>query len=96
MSNEENGALVTSDSNMYPYPAYVHYPYYRSEHDHDGHLRFPFLPFLGGIAGGLLAGALIYPSGPAYYPVYQPYPVYTPYPYPPYPQYGPYQSGYKW
>nr|WP_087974542.1 hypothetical protein [Oceanobacillus rekensis] len=51
--------------------------------------RFPLVPFVGGIAGGLLAGALLYPQQGAYYPPYPPYPQYPPYVY-----YHPYYPGY--
>lgn len=94
MSDEQNETLVSTNYDMSPYLAYVPYPYFRNEHEYHGDQRFfPFLlPFLGGLAGGLLAGA-VYQPGPAYYPVYQPFPVYQPYPFPPY---GPYYSGYNW
>jgi hypothetical protein len=38
-------------------------------------------PFLGGLLGGLAAGALFYPRPYYYppYPYYQPYPYYSPY-----------------
>jgi hypothetical protein len=45
-------------------------------------------PFLGGVVGGLLGSALLYPR-PYYYP---PYPYY----YPPYPYYPPYGYGYPY
>ncbi|WP_242634597.1 hypothetical protein [Bacillus timonensis] len=52
------------------------------------------LPLLGGLAGGLLAGALLnspnaYPFSP--YPNYGYYPAYPPTPYPPYQNYPGYQ-----
>ncbi|WP_379966799.1 hypothetical protein [Ectobacillus sp. sgz5001026] len=62
---------------MYPIP-------FRSDPVLQEDTRFlPFfgVPFLAGIAGGLLGGALAF--GPRPYPYYpQPYPYPTPYPYP--------------
>ncbi|MFC4025764.1 hypothetical protein ACFOUV_18445 [Oceanobacillus longus] len=76
---------------------YLQQPYYRVEsQDIHGEERFvgPFLvPFVGALAGGLLAGAVFSPNY-GYYPPYPVYAAYPPYPsYPPYPYY-PHYYGY--
>ncbi|WP_249870479.1 hypothetical protein [Oceanobacillus saliphilus] len=78
----------TGDHGAYPYTEYRSAPAYPvdgASHDY----RFPLAPFVGGIAGGLLASALFHPYGGGYY--YPPYPQYPPYGY-----YSPYYPGYYW
>ncbi|WP_067725976.1 hypothetical protein [Oceanobacillus damuensis] len=79
----------TGDHGAYPYAEYRSEPAYSVEGTSQDY-RFPFVPLVGGIAGGLLAGALFYPHGGGYY-----YPPYPPYPtYPPYGYYAPYYPVY--
>lgn len=98
MNNEQKG-YVNMSYDLYPNNVYSQQPFYRSDEDFHGDQRFPFLPILGGIAGGLLAGAFIYPPGGGYGYGYGPgpvvyYPAYPPYPtYPSYPPY-PYHQNY--
>ncbi|MFD1334354.1 hypothetical protein ACFQ4N_02015 [Oceanobacillus iheyensis] len=82
------------DQNNYvePYETYIesrphgggfHGPGFHGGHGFHGGFGGPFFgfggaPFIGGLAGGLLAGELL--SAPYYYPPYPPYPPYGYYP----------------
>ncbi|BAC14662.1 hypothetical protein [Oceanobacillus iheyensis HTE831] len=82
------------DQNDYvePYETYIesrphgggfHGPGFHGGHGFHGGFGGPFFgfggaPFIGGLAGGLLAGELL--SAPYYYPPYPPYPPYGYYP----------------
>lgn len=57
---------------------------YRNPHPHHDQRIFWAAPFVGGLLGGFLGGALAYPRPRPYPPYPPPYPPYAPYS--PYPQ----------
>jgi hypothetical protein len=66
-----------------PYEYNQHVTPYRYDHSPHDQRFLPFLPFLGGLAGGLVAGGLLFGPRPYYGYGYG----YPPYGYPPPPPY---------